>query len=211
MTTDQRPILVVVPDDDAGAILRYAAWEALVHGCPLELVHAYRPADEARAEHRVADAVDEAGLLAGPGVPVTGHAVSGTPASSVVSTGAGAGLVVVPRRDAPALVNALEGEGFTIASVPPGWTVRPDDQRPVLLGVADPAGAPALVARGLEIARVHEAPLRVLYSWHARDSYEAELLDEAREARALVLARGPEARTLCRVLPESPCPVVLLP
>lgn len=211
MTTDQRPILAVVPDGDAGSVLRYASWEALLHGCALHLVHPHRPDDRARAERRIADAVAEAALMAGPGVPVDGCAAPGTVAWSVLSVAAGARLVVVRREDALALLDHLDGAAPVLAGVPADWTVTPDDRRPVLLGVADPARARALVACGLEIARVHETSLRVLYSWHAHGSFEAELLDDARECRSVVLGRTDAGPTVSRVLPDCPCPVVLVP
>ena len=77
MTADQRPILVVVPDGDAEPILRYATWEALLHGCALHLVHPHSPDDRVRAERRIAAAVADAELMAGPGVPVEGRASPG--------------------------------------------------------------------------------------------------------------------------------------
>ena len=211
MTADQRPILVVVPDGDAEPILRYATWEALLHGCALRLVHPHSPGDRARAESRIAEAVADAELMAGPGVPVAGCAAPGTAAWSVLSDATRTRLVVVRRQDALPLLADLDAAAPPLAAVPASWTLVPDDQRPVLLGVADPARARALVACGLEIARVHETSLRVLYSWHVRGSYEAELLDDARECRSLVLSRTATGATVCRVLPESPCPVVLLP
>ncbi|GAA1148212.1 hypothetical protein [Nocardioides aquiterrae] len=211
LAADQRAILVVVPDGDAEALLRYATWEALLHGCALHLVHPHSPGDRARAERRVAAAVADAELMAGPGVPVEGRATPGTAASSELAAAGETRLVVVRRQDAPALLADLAGAAPALAAVPPGWTLVPDDRRPVLLGVSDPARARALVACGLEIARVHETSLRVLYAWHAPDSYEAELLDEARGSRSLVLSRTAPEATICRVLPESPCPVVLLP
>lgn len=211
MTTDQRPIIVVVPDGEAESALRFATWEALVHGCAVHVVHPHPPGDRARAERRVADAVAEAELMAGPGVPVDGCAVPGTPAWSVLSAGSGARLVVVRRQDALALLGDLDGAAPVLAGVPADWTVRPDDRRPVLLGVADPARARSLVACGLEVARAHETSLRVLYSWHAPGSYEAELLEEARACRSLVLGRTGTGPTLSRVLRDSPCPVVLVP
>jgi hypothetical protein len=211
MTADQRPILVVVPDGDAGSILRYATWEALLHGCALHLVHPHSPADRARAERRLAEALADAEMMAGPGVPVEGHASPGTAAWSVLSAAGRARLVVVRRQDALPLLADLADAAPALAAVPSDWTLVPDDLRPVLLGVSDPARARALVACGLEIARVHETSLRVLYAWHAPDSYEAELLDEARESRSLVLSRTAPGATIRRVLSESPCPVVLLP
>jgi hypothetical protein len=211
VTADQRPILVVVPDGDAEPILRYATWEALLHGCALRLVHPHSPGDRARAERRIAEAVADAELMAGPGVPVEGCATPGTAAWSVLSAATRTRLVVVRRQDALPLLADLEGAAPPLAAVPASWTLVPDDQRPVLLGVADPARARALVACGLEIARVHETSLRVLYAWHAHGSYEAELLDDARECRSLVMSRAASGATIGRVLPESPCPVVLLP
>ena len=211
MTADQRPILVVVPAGDAEPILRYATWEALLHGCALHLVHPHSPGDRARAERRIADAVADAELMAGPGLRVEGRATPGTAAWSVLSAATRTRLAVVRRQDAVPLVADLDGAAPALAAVPPDWTLVPEDQRPVLLGVADPVRARALVACGLEIARVHETSLRVLYSWHARGSYEAELLDEARECRSLVLSRTASGAIICRVLPASPCPVALLP
>ena len=211
MTTDQRPVLVIVPDGDAGSALRFASWEALVHGCALHVVHPHPPGDRARAEQRVADAVAEAELMAGPGVPVDGCAVPGTTAWAVLSAASTARLVVVRREDALALLDDLDGAAPTLACVPADWTVAPDDRRPVLLGVADPVRARALVACGLEVARAHETSLRVLYSWHAHGSYEAELLEDAGECRSLVLGRTGSGPTVSRVLPDCPCPVVLVP
>jgi hypothetical protein len=149
--------------------------------------------------------------MAGPGLPVEGRATPGTAAWAVLSAAGRTRLVVVRRQDALPLLADLAGAAPALAAVPPGWALVPDDQRPVLLGVSDPARARALLACGLEIARVHETSLRVLYAWHVTGSYEAELLDDARECRSLVLSRTAPGATTCRVLPESPCPVVLLP
>ena len=214
MTTDQRPIVVIVPTgdaDDTASALRYASWEALVHGCALHLVAPCRPAERACAERRVAEAVADAELMAGPGVPVDGGAAPGPTAWSVLSAAGRARLVVVRQQDALRLLDDLDDAAPTLGVIPADWTVTPDDRRPVLLGVADPAGARSLLARGLEIARVHETALRVLYAWHAHGSYEDELLDEARECRSVVLERTGAGPTAARVLPVCPCPVVLLP
>jgi nucleotide-binding universal stress UspA family protein len=212
--TDRRAIVVAVPDGESESMLRYAAWEALTHGCELRLVHVHRPGEREPAQRVLAEALALAELLADPGIPVTGRLVSGAPVAAVLAAATDAHLVVVRQRDALRLVRAV-AEDLSLREVPPvacvptGWTIVRDDRRPVLVGVDDPSRSRALLSRSLEIARVHEAALHVLHAWRFPRRYDtvidARIGDQwSGHVRSLIAA------TLDRCRPEhggSPVPV----
>lgn len=172
------PIVVAVPDQDVYPSLRYGSWEALIHGASLELIHVLRP-DEDPTEARaiMQEAVELAELLAGPGVPVTGKSVVGAPVAAALAAVAGARLVVVRERDTVHLLRTIAERQPdhplpAIVCVPTDWELRPDDRRPVLVGVDDPDRCRSLVARALHIAHVHGATLRVVHAWHFPPPYD---------------------------------------
>lgn len=194
--TDRRPIVVAVPDGDVDSLLRYAISEALIHGCGLRLVHVHRAGERERAERSLAGSVALAEILAGPGIPVTGSAVTGDPVAGVLAAAADARLVIIRQRDVLHLMRAIAGTGApdpvtAVACVPTNWTVAPDDRRPVLVGVEDPVRSRALIARGLEIAAAHRTRLRVLHAWHLSGRYDALIGDRVgdqwnRDARSAI-------------------------
>lgn len=178
MTThDDRPIVVATPtDDDLDTALSYAAHEARLHRCGLRLVHAHHDGDEAHAEVVLARAAAVARLLAGPTVRVTTHRVAGAPVEAVLDLSADAFFVVLRSRDSLHLLRFMDrGTGHSvtrpaIACLPRGWSPRPDDPRPVLLAVSDPASADAELRQGLQIAQAHRTSLHVLHTWHLPDA-----------------------------------------
>ncbi|WP_395691451.1 hypothetical protein [Nocardioides sp.] len=205
------PVVLAALDDDVSAALSFALDEARRQGCPLRVV-AY---DEGVLE-RVLDRVG--------GVPGEGRLVTGTPVRAVLDASADARLVVVRRRDLLHLVRALtDPDGVLpttwadppVACVPPGWTSRSDDERPVTVGVEDPAAATVLLQSALDVCGA--GPLRSVHAAHQRAG--AALLEAAACSRVLVLGRNPAdrrggtrlGRTARTVLHQSPCPVVLLP
>ena len=73
---DQPPIVVAVPDGDDEALLRFAAWEALIHGSSVHLMHVDTGQELVAAERVLADAVARTEILTGPGVMVTGEVIA---------------------------------------------------------------------------------------------------------------------------------------
>ena len=169
MEREQLPLVVAVPEHDDDALLRFAAREALVRGCPVRLVHPQCGRDRARAESVVLSAIARAEVLAGPGVMVTGAVVTGPPVAAVLGDHGSCQGVVVRHRDVLRLQRVLgEDPGSAgdtaVICVPTTWSALPDDVRPVLVAVDDPGTARALITHGLELARWHGTSLRVVHA-----------------------------------------------
>ncbi|WP_395659361.1 hypothetical protein [Nocardioides sp.] len=205
------PVVLAALDDEVGAALAFALDEARRHHCPLRVV-----AYEDDVLQRVLARVGE--------VPAEGRLVSGTPVRAVLDASADARLVVVRRRDLLHLFRALTDPDDVlpttwadppVACVPPVWSPRPDDDRPITVGVEDAATAGPLLERALEACG--EGPLRTVHAAHQRAG--VVLLHEATRSRVLVLGRNPAddrggtrlGRTARWVLHEAACPVVVLP
>ena len=216
MDRDRLPIVVAVPDGDDDALLRFAAREALICGCPVRLLHVQRGTDRAHADDVVASALARTEVLAGPGVMVTGTVVTGAPVAAVLEVGEGVRAVVVRRRDVLHLQRAIAEDGRpngtpVIICVPRTWSVVPDDERPVLVGVDDPGTAHALVTHALELAHLHETSLRVVHAWWFPRPYDTVI--DARigghwceQARASLA----DAVTPCRTGPLAQVPIELV-
>lgn len=178
LTPDHRPLVVALPDADDEALLRFAAWEALLHGCSLQLVHASRSGDCPALHALLESAIARTEVLTGPGVPVTATAVTGGPVAGVLAHSADARAVVVRQRDALHLMRSISedprpGRGPAVALVPSTWRVVPDDDRPVLVGIDDPDASRALVISALRIARDHGTSLRAFHAWCFPQRYDA--------------------------------------
>lgn len=205
------PVVLAALDDEVGAALEFAVDEARRHDCPLRVV-AYEQTVLTRVLARVGD------------LPAEGHLVTGTPVRAVLDASADARLVVVRRRDLLHLFRALTDPDAVlpttwadppVACVPPTWSPRPDDDRPVTVGVEDGAAATLLLERAQEVCG--SSPLRSVHALHERAG--AALLAEAPRSRLLVLGRNPAddrggtrlGRTSRSVLHECSCPVIVLP
>ncbi len=167
LVRDQLPLVVSVPDHDDDALLRFAARQALLRGCPVRLLHAGRGE---RAAGVVASAVTRTEALAGPGVMVTGAVVSGPPVAAVLRARGECQGLVVRHRDVLRLQREIGEVAGAVADtvvtcVPTTWAAVPDDDRPVLVGVDDAATAGAAITHGLELARLHDTSLRVVHAW----------------------------------------------
>ncbi|GAB6987938.1 universal stress protein [Nocardioides pyridinolyticus] len=178
MLLDWPPLVVALPDRDDEALLRFAAREALVHGCAVRLVRVRRD-DGPREERLLAAAIARTEVLAGPGVVVTGTIITGQAVASVLQACGDddTRVVVVRRRDVLHLTRAIVEGGRAggdppIACVPTSWSPIPDDPRPVVVGVDDPASSSDLLGAALEIAQVHNAPLRIVHAWRLPDKYQ---------------------------------------
>ena len=226
MDRDQLPIVVAVPDGDDDALLRYAAREALVRGCPVRLLHVLRGADTEHADGVVASAVARTEVLAGPGVMVTGEVVTGAPVAAVLDAGGEAQAVVVRHRDVLHLHRALSDEGRpggdpVVICVPATWSAVPDDDRPVLVGVDDPATAHTLVTAALELASVHDTSLGIRHTWRFPRRYDTVIdarigeqwCEQVRSSLGATVAAcrsGPLAHVPVEVVVEHGAPAELL-
>lgn len=216
MDRDQLPIVVAVPDGDDDALLRFAAREALICGCPVRLVHVQRGRDRAHAEGVVAGALARTEVLAGPGVMVTGTVVTGAPVAAVLAVGDAARTVVVRHRDVLHLQRAIAEDHRpagdpVITCVPPAWSAVPDDGRPVLTGVDEPGTAHALITHALELARLHETSLRVVHAWWFPRPYNTVIATRVGEHWCeQVRASLADAVTSCRTGALAQVPVTLV-
>lgn len=195
------PLVVALPDGDDEALLRFAAWEALVHGCAVHLVHASPDGPSARTSTVIESAIARTEVLAGPGVMVTGTVITGPPVAAVLDDSRACLGVAVRQRDSLHLMRAIgehcrPGTDPPVACVPSGWAPVPDDTRPVLVGVDDPVSSRGLLRHALEVAHAHETSLLVLHSWRFPRRYDVRLderigevwSDQVRDALGSVLA-----------------------
>ncbi|GAB3197207.1 universal stress protein [Nocardioides hungaricus] len=214
---DRRPIVVAVPDDDDAALLRFAAREARLHGCPVHLVHVRQHDDGEDVDPVLADAVARTELLAGPGVPVTGAVVTGAPVAAVLDASDDALGVVVRQRDTLHLMRAIGEDGRpggdpVVVCVPSAWSEPPeDDDRPVLVGVGDLDASGDLIVRALGIAHDHRTALRVLHAWRFPRRYDA-LIDARIGGRWSEDVRATLTRAVarCRAGTRGDVPVEIL-
>lgn len=177
------PVAVAVLDADVDSSLRFAAREALLRGCSIQVVGPGSPTRRDLVPGVLSRGRQVAEVLTGPGVPVQVHPLPVEEArdvgkqlgavEAVLAACPDAGLVVIHRSYSLYLLRALSygqvgGRArVPVACVPPDWSPEPDDSRPVVVALRDvfhPSDA-ALLA-GLEQARAHRTWLRVVHAWN---------------------------------------------
>jgi nucleotide-binding universal stress UspA family protein len=189
---------------DCENAIRWGAVEAAARGVGLHLVHAFvwtqfrvplgpsdlAPGLRAQADRIVADAVELAQKFE-PGVQVTGARVDGFPAAVLLAESRTAGLIVIGSRVTGRLLGLVvssAGVELSAHAHCPVVVVRPTEDSPVgttvVIGYDGSAPARAAVEFGLEFARRHQVPARVV----------AVLSDDdGRDLLASVRPHAPEA------------------
>ncbi|MBB3043747.1 universal stress protein [Nocardioides soli] len=165
------PIAVAVPHDGVESALRYAARAALLRGRPLLVVG---PATTGRGDAVpgfLRHAAEVAEVLAGPGVPVDIRLTPDERVETALAACRDAHQVVVHRSNELHLLQSLSygpigTKALTeVVCVPPGWSPRRDDARPVVVAIGTPFHAADLVKPALEHARIQATSLSVVHGW----------------------------------------------
>ncbi|WP_328997838.1 universal stress protein [Kribbella sp. NBC_00709] len=188
---------------DCENAIRWGASEAAARGVPLHLVHAFvwaefrvplgpsdvAPGLRAQADQIVAAAVELAQKFS-PGVPVTGTRVDGFPSVVLLAESRTADLIVIGSRVTGRLLGLVvssAGVELTAHAHCPVVVVRPtEDALPgslVVIGYDGSPAAGAAVDFGLEYARRHQLPARIV-----------TVLDDEDDDHDLLAAVRPYAR-----------------
>ncbi len=223
---------VVAGIDDSPAAevaIRWAAAEAASRGAELHLVHAFiwplfpvplgasdmAPGLRAAADKIVQGAVETAQKLE-PTLTVRGVRTDGFPAPVLISASMHADLVVIGTRSLGVALGALVGStGLDLAANAhcPVVVVHPDQHErtgPVVIGYDGSAASSAALAFGLEHARRHALPVRVVAALtpSADHDLERELkaeinLGEQGANADLVLINGHPAEQVLRLSADA--------
>lgn len=181
-THPMRPVVVGVDATAAAlAALDLATEEAAARVTPLTVVHvtpvdptADEPARAGHARRVLAVAADRA-RVEHPALAVTVASPVGDPADALIRAAADATMLVIGHRDrrsGPRRTDTVTERILRRARVPvlirrPFDAPAPTAMRPVVVGLADPADADALLAFAFEEAALRGAPLAAMHVWPA--------------------------------------------
>jgi nucleotide-binding universal stress UspA family protein len=190
------PVVVGVDGSDAAlAALDLAAEEAAARVTPLIVVYAHDAPDY--ADRRLLASAAARARAEHPMLSVGGVLATGDPADALIHHASPACLLVLGhrgRRAAPHRTGSVTARALRRATVPvlihrPFDTPVPSPTRPVVVGLADPAGSDPFLGLAFEEAALRGAPQLAMHVWppvnggdtnafgHARPEAEAQLAE----------------------------------